>query len=94
MIALASVWFALGALVLSLVMVVYRPAFNDIMVTIDLYATVFAFTFSGIVLWGTRKNPDLFVPVRLQAKVAIGLGLPAVGIVYLLVHFADRLPPP
>jgi hypothetical protein len=88
---LLAVWLGLAALIQSVVMVVYRPVFNDLMVTIDLYTCVFSYTFAGIILWGTRKQPAEFESARLQAKVAIGLSFPATAIVYALVALATPM---
>lgn len=95
MLALLSVWIGLSALVVSLTMVFYRPAFNDLLVMINMYwLCPLALTLAGLVLWGTRKERAHFGSARLQAKVGIGLALSAAAIVYLLVALADRIAAP
>jgi hypothetical protein len=93
--AFLSVWIALGCLVLSLTMLVYRPAFNDVTVLINLwFGCPGAVCLAGIVLWALRKEPPdpLVSAARLQAKVAIGLAVAAAAIVYGLVMAAERIP--
>ena len=97
MLALASVWIGLAALALSAAMVVYRPAFTDLTVTLVLYfGSPGSLCLAGLVLWAYRKedhaDPGLAAQ-RKQAWVAIGLALVAAAIVYLLVIFSRKLEP-
>ena len=95
MLALASVWIGLAVLALSAAMVVYRPAFTDLSVTLVLYfGSPGALCFSGLVLWAYRKddgNDPGIVAQRKQAWVAIALALVAAAMVYLLVIFSHKL---
>ncbi len=92
MLALLSVWLGLGSLIMSLVMVVYRPAFHDVLLLIEMYfACPLSLTFGGLVLWATRKEKSQFARARLQAKMGIGLAIVAAAIVYLLVASAEPI---
>ncbi len=94
MLALLSVWLGLASLMMSLVMVLYRPAFNDVLLLIEMYfACPMSLMFGGLVLWATRREKSQNVAPRLQAKVGITLALLAAAVVYGLVAFADRLVP-
>jgi heme/copper-type cytochrome/quinol oxidase subunit 2 len=95
MLALTSVWIGLASLALSAAMVVYRPAFTDLTVTLVLYfGSPGAMCFAGLVLWAYRKevgaDPGIAAQ-RKQATVAIVLALLAAAIVYLLVIFSHKL---
>ena len=97
MLALASVWIGLAVFALSVAMVVYRPAFTDLTVTLVLYfGSPGSLCFAGLVLWALRKE-DVADPgiaaQRKQAHVAIALALVAAAIVYLLVIFSHKLEP-
>ncbi|MHC4064985.1 MAG: hypothetical protein ACYSUQ_11405 [Planctomycetota bacterium] len=96
MAALISVWLGMACLSLSLLMVAWRPAFNDVTVLLNLYfgcpGTVCV---AGLVLWAHRKdrgNDTGPAGRRLQAKVAIGLALLAAAIVYALIMRAEPMP--
>ncbi len=90
--ALLSAWLGMIALACSLTMVVYRPAFNDVMVLINLYfISPLALTLAGLVLWSTRKRAAEFAAARLQAKVGAVLALAAAALIYMLVAGAQRL---
>jgi peptidoglycan biosynthesis protein MviN/MurJ (putative lipid II flippase) len=93
--ALASVWIGLAALVLAATMVLYRPAFTDWTVPMVLYfGSPGAMCLAGLVLWAYRKedptDPGLSAQ-RLQAKIAIAFALIAAAIVYLLFIFSEKL---
>ena len=78
-------------------MVVWRPTFHDVTVTITLYAAIFSLTFAGMTLWSLRSSDGAEWGVaarRLQSKVGIGCALVAIGIVYLLIAVADAVPRP
>src|SRR3990172_2916884 len=95
MLALASVWIGLASLGLSVAMVVYRPAFTDLTVTLVLYfGSPGSLCLAGLVLWAYRKedraDPGI-VAQRKQAWVAISLAIAAAAIVYLLVLFSQKL---
>lgn len=95
MIALLSVWLGMGCLLLSAVMVLWRPAFNDVTLVISLYfgcpGTV---CLAGLVLWSFRKDTSddpAMTAQRMQSKVAIGLALTAAAVVYALVIGAQQV---
>lgn len=90
--ALLSVWLGLAALVMSLAAVVYRPLLTDTLLTIDLYTCVLTLTFSGLVLWASRHEPDETRAARLQAKVGAVLAAAGAAIMYALVAFAEAIP--
>lgn len=95
--ALASVWIGLCALVVAGTMVVYRPAFTDLNVTLVLYfGSPGSLCLAGLVLWAHRKavppEPGI-VAQRLQAKVAIGMAVVAAALVYVLVIGSEKLAP-
>ena len=96
MLAFASVWIALGSLILAVTMVVYRPAFTDLYVTVVLYfGAPGAMCFAGLLLWAYRKERDPdpgLMAQRRQARVAIGLSIVASAIVYVLVMSAEQRP--
>ena len=96
MLALAGVWISLASLLLAVAMVVYRPAFTDVTVTLVLYfGSPAALCFAGLVLWAFRKesDPDPGVAAqRVQAKVAIALAIVAAAIAYALVILAQQRP--
>lgn len=92
MAGLLSVWLGLIALLMSLAMLLHRPAFNDVLLLLDLYfACPLSLTFAGIVLWTTRRERRAYGSARTQAKVGAGLAVVAAAIVYLLVAFAVRV---
>src|SRR3990172_6685221 len=97
MLALASVWIGLAAFALSAAMVVYRPAFTDLSVTLVLYfGAPGSLCFAGLVLWAYRKddgNDPGDAAQRKQAWIAIALAFVAAAIVYLLVIFSHKLEP-
>jgi len=97
MLALSSVWIGLASLTLSVAMVVYRPAFTDLTVTLVLYfGSPGSMCLAGLVLWAYRKedraDPGISAQSK-QARVAIGLAITAAAIVYLLVIFSQKLEP-
>ena len=97
MLALASVWIGLAVFALSVAMVVYRPVFTDLTVTLVLYfGSPGSLCLAGLVLWAYRKE-DRADPgtsaQRKQARVAIFLAIAAAAIVYLLVIFSHKLEP-
>ena len=95
MLALFSVWLGLASLLTSLVMVFYRPAFNDVVLLVHMYfACPLSLTLGGLVLWATRKEKSQHAPARLQATVGITLALVAAAMVYCLVALAERLGSP
>ena len=97
MLALTSVWIGLTAMVLAVAMLVHRPAFTDLTVTLVLYfGSPGALCFAGLVLWAHRKEDGADAGVaaqRLQAKAAITLALLAAAIVYALVIGAAPVEP-
>jgi len=97
MLALAGVWIALLTFLLSLTMLVHRPAFTDVTVTIVLYfGSPGAMCLAGLVWWAHRKEtgPEPGVRAqRLQAAIAIALAILAAGIVYALIIASEKLEP-
>ncbi len=92
MLSLFSVWLGSASLIMSLAMVLYRPAFDDVLILIDMYfACPLSLTFGGLVLWATRREKSQHDPARLQAKIGIALALLAAAIVYILVASAEQL---
>lgn len=96
MLALLSAWISLLTLMLAVVMLVYRPAFNDVTVPlVVMFGAPGALCLAILVLWAHRKDRSNDIPLaaqRMQCKVAIVLSLAAAAIVYGLVIFADRVP--
>jgi len=87
----------LAAFALSVAMVVYRPVFTDLTVTLVLYfGAPGSLCFAGLVLW-IYRNEDAADPVitaqRNQARIAIVLALAAAAIVSLLVILSHKLEP-
>jgi len=97
MLALTAVWMGMISLFLSLAMLMYRPAFNDLTVTAVLWFGVpGAICLAGLTLWAYRDEgrDDLgIVARRIQAKLAIVLSFLAAGIVYVLIIFSTKLDP-
>jgi len=97
MLALASVWIALGSLLLAVAMTGYRPAMTDVTVILVLYlGSPGALCLAGLTLWAHRADtePDAGVVARrVQAKAAIGMSVVAAGIVYLLIVYSQKLVP-
>jgi len=95
MLALASVWIGLAAFALSVAMVVYRPVFTDLTVTLVLYfGSPGSLCLAGLVLWAYRREDRADPGVaaqRKQAQVAIALSLVAAAVVYALVVFSHKL---
>ena len=95
MLALASVWIALGVFLLAVAMFLYRPVFNDLTVTLVVYfGSPGALCLAGLVLWAYRKersgDPGVAAQ-RVQAKFAITLAVLAAAVIYLLVGFSQPL---
>ncbi|GMU23912.1 MAG: hypothetical protein AMXMBFR13_39890 [Phycisphaerae bacterium] len=89
MLALLSVWLGVAALLLSLVMAVWRRTFTDVWLAVALYTAIFSLTFAGMTLWSLRREPRELPAVaarRAQSRVGIGLSLTAIAVVYGLVH--------
>lgn len=97
MLALLSVWLGMISLFLSLLMLVYRPAFTDGAVTAVLwFGAPGAMCFAGLTLWAHRDDgrDDLgIVARRMQAKAAIGMGVVAAAIVYGLIILSTKSEP-
>ncbi len=95
--ALISVWIALLTLLLSATMLLYRPAFSDLSVTLVLwFGAPGAMCLAGLVLWAHRKEGHSdagVVAQRLQAKIAIGIAIVAAGIVYALIIGSQKIEP-
>ncbi len=95
MLALASVWIGLASLLVAGTMLALRATFSNTGVILVLYfGSPGALCLAGLVLWAHRKEDSSDPGVsaqRLQAKVAIVLGLIAAGIVYALIVAADKI---
>ena len=92
MLGLLSSWLGLVELITSAIMVVYRPAFHDLVLLIHMYFMCpLSMTFGGLVLWSTRREKSQFAGVRLQAQVGITMAVLAAAIVYLLVALAEPI---
>lgn len=95
MLALGSVWIGLGSLLIAVTMIVHRPTFTDLTVTLVLYfGSPGALCLAGLVLWAHRKDDASDAGLqaqRLQAKIAIGMAVVAAAVVYILVIGADRI---
>jgi len=97
MLAFTSVWIGLAALVVAVAMLVYRPAMTDLGIWFVLWLSApLSMCLAGLTLWAFRKDvsDDRAVAAqRLQAKVAIGLAVVAVTVVYLLIIYSEKLEP-
>lgn len=95
MLALASAWIGLVSLLMATSMVLYRPAFSDLGVTLVLYfGTPGAICLGGLVLWAHRRDiaPSSELQAqRLQAWVGITLAVLSAAMVYWLVIGAERI---
>lgn len=95
--ALISVWIALLTLLLSVTMLLYRPAFTDLAVILVLwFGAPGAMCLGGLALWAYRKEGQSdagVVAQRLQAKIAIGMAIVAAGIVYALIIGSQKIEP-
>ena len=95
MLAFSSVWIGMVSLVAALVMVIHRPAFHDLPVTLVLwFGSPGAMCLAGLVLWAYRKEESEDPGIagqRLQAKVAIGLAVSAAALVYALIIAAEQI---
>jgi hypothetical protein len=95
MLALLGVWVALLSLLVSLTMLLFRPAFTDVTVTLVLYfGAPGALCLGGVVLWTYRKEPDNEPGIhaqRVQAAAAIGLAIAAAAIVYGLIIGSQKI---
>lgn len=95
MLALASVWIGFASLLIAGTMLALRATFSNTGVILVLYfGSPGALCLAGLVLWAYRKEDSSDPGVsaqRLQAKVAIVLGLIAAGIVYALIIAADKI---
>lgn len=98
MLAFASAWVGLGSLLIAVTMVVYRPAFTDLGVTLVLwFGSPAAMCFGILVLWAHRKDDTADAGLqaqRLQCKVGIVLAVVAAAIVYLLIIYSQKIVPP
>ena len=97
MLALLSTWLGMATLLLASTMLLFRPAFTDLTVTLVLYfGSPGAMCFAGMVLWAHRKddhNDPGLESQRLQAKVAITMAMLAATIVYMLIFYSAKLEP-
>lgn len=93
--AFCSVWFAVAAFVLAVVMLVYRPAMTDTTIPLVLwFAAPGAMCLAGMVLWSYRKDLDPepgVIAQRQQARVALFLAIAAAAIVYYLIISSTKL---
>jgi hypothetical protein len=95
MLALTSVWLALGSLLVALTMAAYRPAMTDVTVVLVLYlGAPGSLCLAGLTLWAHRADTNAdpgVVARRVQAKAAIAMSIVAAGIVYLLIVFSQKI---
>lgn len=91
MIAILSVWIALGALITSIVIICWPTAGADAVVTLLPYTIALSATLAAAVLWGLRgRRPDELgvAGQRLQAVASIVLN----SISFALLLFALQTP--
>lgn len=97
MLALISTWTGLTTLVIAFTMLLYRPAFTDLTVTLVLwFGAPASLCLAGLVLWAFRKADTMdegMEAQRLQAKVSIAMSLAAAAIVYALIIGSHKLEP-
>lgn len=97
MLAFASVWISLASLVVAVSMLIYRPAFTDLNVTLVLYfGAPGALCLAGLVLYANRDFDSAdhgLEAQRVQAKVAIAMAILAAAIVYTLIIRSQKLEP-
>ena len=97
MLAFASVWIAAAALMIAVVMLVYRPVMTDLAIWSVLWlGAPLSMCFAGIILWAYRKDisdDQAIAAQRIQAKVAIALALIAAAIVYALIIYSKKFVP-
>ncbi len=93
MLALLSVWIALGALVVSIAVVFYQADDRETVVTLLPYTLALSATFAAAVLWGLRKVPSEEPGVmgqRLQAVASIVLNSMTFAVLLVWLHgFVD-----
>lgn len=97
MLALISTWTGLITLVIAVTMLLYRPAFTDLTVTVVLwFGAPVSLCLAGLVLWAYRKEDPLDEGIgaqRLQAKVSVMMSLVAAAIVYALIIGSQKFEP-
>ena len=95
MLALLSVWIGLASLLYALAIVIWRPLFSDVNISVTLYAAIFSLTLAGLTLWDLRKQPRDEPAVRarrLQAWVATVLSILSIACIYLLIMRCQVVP--
>lgn len=89
MLALLSVWIALGALIVSVAVVFYQADDRETVVTLLPYTIALSATFAAAVLWGLRKAPRDEPGVsgqRLQAVASIVLNSMTFAVLLVWLH--------
>ena len=93
MIALFSVWLALGCLLSSIAVAIFRREDPEAVLTILPYTIALSVTLAAAVLWGHRKyrgDDRQIAGQRLQAVAAIAINSLSFAILLVLLHgFAD-----
>lgn len=89
MFALLSVWISLGALVTSIVMVLWRSPDRESVVTLLPYTIALSATLAAGVLWGLRrkkKDEPGVAGQRLQAVAAIAFNSLTFAVMLVWLH--------
>jgi hypothetical protein len=88
-IALLSVWIALGCLLTAVALVFWRGPDLETVLTVLPYTVALSVTLAAAVLWGLRKDASAAAGVagrRLQAVAAIALNSLTFAILLVLLH--------
>jgi hypothetical protein len=89
MLALLSVWIAVGALVTSIVLILYRSGPREEVLTLLPYTVAFSATLAAAVLWACRKRPAAERGVagqRLQGIAALVINSVTFAVLLLWLH--------
>jgi hypothetical protein len=89
MIALFSVWLALGCLLTSIAVAIFRRENPEAVLTILPYTIALSVTMAAAVLWGHRQyrgDDSQIAGQRLQAVVSIAINSLSFAILLVLMH--------
>ena len=89
MLALFSVWIALGALITSLALVFLRASGKETVATLLPYTVAFSATLAAAVLWGLRKDrskDSAIAGQRLQSVVSLALNSVTFAVMLVWLH--------
>ena len=89
MLALLSVWIALGALITSLAVVFVRGVDKEMVITLLPYTVAFSVTLAAAVLWSHRGRKSAEVGIagrRLQAVASIVMNSLTFAILLIWLH--------